>query len=151
VTRVNSQADRGASAVIALNIRPLVDHDHRSGRTSSAPARGSAGKGRSGVRATCEACHVGAFGPQLKPYGRDFKLFGYQNTDKMNHSPPLAVSVLTSFTHTDADQTPAPAPHFGPNDNATVDQVSVFYAGRAPMGFGVCSIHPRMRMLVDVK
>jgi hypothetical protein len=24
----------------------------------------------------CAACHVGAFGPQLKPYGRDFKLHG---------------------------------------------------------------------------
>jgi hypothetical protein len=24
----------------------------------------------------CAACHVGAFGPQLKPFGRDFKLHG---------------------------------------------------------------------------
>jgi len=28
----------------------------------------------------CAACHVGAFGPQLKPYGRDFKLHGYTAT-----------------------------------------------------------------------
>ena len=29
----------------------------------------------------CAACHVGAFGPQLKPYGRDFKLHGYVASD----------------------------------------------------------------------
>lgn len=85
----------------------------------------------------CEACHVGAFGPQLKPYGRDFKLFGYQSTDKQSHEPPLSVTVLTSVTHTNADQNPPPADHFGQNDNAALDQVSLFYAGKAPMGFGV--------------
>ena len=26
---------------------------------------------------TCETCHVGGFGPQLTPYGRNFKLNGY--------------------------------------------------------------------------
>ena len=32
----------------------------------------------------CAQCHVGAFGPQLKPYGRDFKLFGYVSSDGRN-------------------------------------------------------------------
>lgn len=32
----------------------------------------------------CAQCHVGAFGPQLKPYGRDFKLYGYTASDGEN-------------------------------------------------------------------
>jgi hypothetical protein len=85
----------------------------------------------------CEACHVGAFGPQLKPYGRDFKLFGYQNSDKKDHELDVALTMLTSFTRTNANQTPPPAPGFGQNDNAAIDQASIFYAGKAPLGFGV--------------
>lgn len=85
----------------------------------------------------CQACHVGAFGPQLKPYGRDFKLFGYQSSDNKSHELAIAFMVQSSLTHTNTDQTPPPAPHFSANDNFAVDQVSMFYAGRAPMGFGV--------------
>jgi hypothetical protein len=85
----------------------------------------------------CQACHVGAFGPQLKPYGRDFKLYGYQSSDNKSRELAIAFMVQTSVTHTNADQTPPPAPHFSDNDNFAVDQVSMFYAGRAPMGFGV--------------
>ena len=85
----------------------------------------------------CQACHVGAFGPQLKPYGRDFKLYGYQSSDNKSRELAIAFMVQTSVTHTNSDQTPPPAPHFGDNDNFAVDQVSMFYAGRAPLGFGV--------------
>ena len=85
----------------------------------------------------CSACHVGAFGPQLKPYGRDFKLFGYQSDDGMNHEPALAAMLQTSVTHTATDQSPPPAPHFSANDNFAVDQISLFYGGKAPMGLGV--------------
>jgi hypothetical protein len=85
----------------------------------------------------CSACHIGAFGPQLKPYGRDFKLYGYQSGDGKNHLPPVALMAQTSFTHTSADQNLPPAPNFGQNDNFAVDQVSAFYAGKAPLGFGV--------------
>ena len=84
----------------------------------------------------CSACHVGAFGPQLKPYGRDFKLYGYQSSDGKSKVPPIAMTVQTSVTHTNADQNPPPAPNFGPNDNFAVDQVSLYYAGKAPQGFG---------------
>ena len=42
-----------------------------------------------------------------------------------------------SVTHTGADQSPPPAPHFGDNDNFAIDQLSVFYAGKAAAGFGV--------------
>jgi hypothetical protein len=78
----------------------------------------------------CAACHVGAFGPQLKQYGRDFKLNGYVASDGKSHGLPLAVTTQLSFTHTDADQPGAAAPHFAPNDNVAVDQTSVYYAGR---------------------
>jgi hypothetical protein len=77
----------------------------------------------------CAACHVGAFGPQLKQVGRDFKLFGYSSTDTKDHFPPIAFTTQSSFTHVDTQQ-PGAAPHFGPNDNVAVDQVSLSYAGR---------------------
>src|SRR5512142_178531 len=48
----------------------------------------------------CAACHIGAFGPQLTPYGRDFKLHGYTASDGRDHGLPLAVTTQTSFTHT---------------------------------------------------
>ena len=78
----------------------------------------------------CAACHVGAFGPQLKQYGRDFKLNGYVASDGKSHGPPVAATVQTSFTHTDAAQPTPAAPHFAVNDNVALDQVSFYYAGR---------------------
>jgi hypothetical protein len=85
----------------------------------------------------CAACHVGAFGPQLKPYGRDFKLFGYQSADGKSHVPPVAATAMTSFTHTQEPQSPNAAPDFAANDNFAVDQISLYYAGAAPGGVGV--------------
>lgn len=76
----------------------------------------------------CAACHVGAFGPQLKQYGRDFKLNGYVANDGQSHGLPLAATFQSSFTHTGAAQ-PA-TPHFAPNDNFAPDQASLYYAGR---------------------
>jgi hypothetical protein len=78
----------------------------------------------------CAACHVGAFGPQLKQYGRDFKLNGYVATDGgSNWFPPIAVTGQLSFTHTDVPQQP-PVAHYAPNDNFALDQASFYYAGR---------------------
>jgi hypothetical protein len=78
----------------------------------------------------CEACHVGAFGPQLTELGRQFKLNGYTTSDGGDHFPPLAAMALTSFTHTKADQPGGAAPGFRGNDNLALDQASLFYAGR---------------------
>jgi hypothetical protein len=83
----------------------------------------------------CSKCHVGAFGPQLKPYGRDFKLFGYVSGDGANKLPPIAVVAITSFTHTQAAQGEAPE-HFARNDNFAADEVSLFYAGKLAAGAG---------------
>src|ERR1700755_953184 len=84
----------------------------------------------------CAACHVGAFGPQLKPYGRDFKLHGYVASDGQNHSLPLAMTTQTSFTHTQASQPGGAAPNFRPNDNAAIDQLSFYYAGQVTKEIG---------------
>jgi hypothetical protein len=80
-------------------------------------------------------CHVGAFGPQLKPFGRQFKLYGYVNSNGTDHFPPLALEYQTSFTHTDKDQDSSPAPNSvfgkaGPNNNFESDQVALFWGGR---------------------
>lgn len=84
----------------------------------------------------CATCHVGAFGPQLKPYGRDFKLRGYTATDGKPWRPPIAMSVQTSFTHTQAAQSGGAARWFAPNDNFALDQVSLYYAGRIAPNLG---------------
>lgn len=74
----------------------------------------------------CKSCHVGGFGPELTPFGREFKLGGY--TMRSNRSNPIAAMIIASFTHTRKDQVPAPE-HLKSNDNFAVDQTSVFVAG----------------------
>jgi hypothetical protein len=84
----------------------------------------------------CAACHVGAFGPQLTRFGRDFKLHGYVASDGKKHGLPLAATAILSFTQTNNDQ-PAPAArHFATNDNFAIDQLSLYYAGRIAGNFG---------------
>ena len=81
----------------------------------------------------CTACHIGAFGPQLTPYGRAFKIGGYTQAGGQGllASIPLAATTITSFTHTGSAQPAPPAPHFGDNNNPALDMVSVYLAGRA--------------------
>jgi hypothetical protein len=81
----------------------------------------------------CTACHIGAFGPQLTPYGRAFKIGGYTQAGGQGPAAniPLAVMALGSFTHTNATQPSPPAAHFSDNNNLALDQISVFLAGRA--------------------
>jgi hypothetical protein len=77
----------------------------------------------------CAACHVGAFGPQLRQFGRDFKLGGYTADDGSSHFPPVAATVYGSFTRTQQPQAGGAARWFAANDNAALDQVSLYYAG----------------------
>jgi hypothetical protein len=80
----------------------------------------------------CAACHVGAFGPQLTSYGRDFKLYGYLSDDKKQHGLPIAVADISSFTHTAKDQPPGSVspPRFSVNNNIEpFEEVSLFYGG----------------------
>ena len=78
----------------------------------------------------CAACHVGAFGPQLKPFGRDFKLHGYVGNDGQDHGLPLAMTTRLAFTHTGAPQGGGAGPGLRPNDNTTLETISLFYAGK---------------------
>ncbi len=84
----------------------------------------------------CSQCHVGAFGPQLKPYGRDFKVFGYVNGDGKNHVPPIAIIGIASLTKTQSPQTSPPAPHFSDNNNVALDELSILYGGKVAAGAG---------------
>ena len=89
----------------------------------------------------CSSCHVQSFGPGLTPVGRNFKLNGY--TTKSNNPdpnlkwvPPISGMARGSFTHTQKDQPDGAADRFGRNDNATLDEASVFYAGRITSNIG---------------
>jgi len=85
----------------------------------------------------CAACHVGAYGPQLTPYGRDFKLYGYTADDGKSHFPPVALMGRETFTHTKADQPQPPGSHFAANDNLTIGEISLFYTGKISDDMGV--------------
>jgi hypothetical protein len=77
----------------------------------------------------CAGCHVGSFGPQLTPAGMRFKLGGYTDTDGKEGKLPLSAMVVASFAKTRAAQDPAPD-HLKSNNNSTLDEASVFLAGR---------------------
>jgi hypothetical protein len=79
----------------------------------------------------CTVCHVGAFGPQLTPFGRAFKIGGYTQGggDGWAAKLPLSAMVTTTFTNTRQDLAAAPQ-HYDVNNNPSLDQISVFLAGR---------------------
>jgi hypothetical protein len=87
----------------------------------------------------CAGCHVGAFGPQLNAFGREFKLRGYTLRAGDDFKLPLSAMMVASYTHTAKDQGGDAGPYDGPNDNASVQQLSVFVAGRLGEHIGVFS------------
>ena len=78
--------------------------------------------------APCQSCHVGGFGPQLTPFGREFKLQGYTLRTKA-FNLPLSAMAIASDTWTAQGQNPPPAPGYGANGNLALDQISLFIAG----------------------
>jgi hypothetical protein len=84
----------------------------------------------------CTACHIGGFGPQLTPFGRIFKLEAYTLRSEATFTNPVSAMAIASFLNTATDQASVPAPHYGVNNNATIDQVSVFVAGGVGENFG---------------
>ena len=83
----------------------------------------------------CQACHVGGFGPQLTPFGRDFKLRGYTiRTNSFNI--PLSAMAVASYVRTQTDQPGPPANHYADNNNVSLDQASLFLAGGVGSHFG---------------
>ena len=85
----------------------------------------------------CAACHIGGFGPQLTPYGRQFKLLGYTLKAGSDTKVPLALMLVESYTHTAKAQAAPPANGFGTNNNTQLQQASVFLAGRITDHMGV--------------
>src|SRR5690349_19612585 len=85
----------------------------------------------------CSTCHVQAFGPLLTSIGRNFKLSGYTdvNPDRTKFIP-ITGMIRGSFTHTNNGQLGGAADRFGPNNNATIDEASIFYAGRITSKIG---------------
>src|SRR5579864_991288 len=84
----------------------------------------------------CAACHVGGFGPQLTPFGREFKLSGYTLRGARGFTVPLSAVVIAEFLHTQKDQPAVPAPDFGVNNNVALDQAAIFLAGGDGGHFG---------------
>jgi hypothetical protein len=81
----------------------------------------------------CTACHIGAYGPQLTPLGRAFKIGGYTQGggEGLASSIPLSAMVLTSFNHTNSNVPDDQVEHhFNNNNNFALDQISVFIAGK---------------------
>jgi hypothetical protein len=77
----------------------------------------------------CQACHVGGFGPQLTPFGRNFKLNGYTSRSG-GFTIPVSAMVVSSYARTSKDQEPGMPPSgYGANDNFGLDQASIFLAG----------------------
>lgn len=83
----------------------------------------------------CAACHNGF--PELTPYGRLFKLNGYVFGGGQSDLPPLAAMIVEDYTHTQAGQSGGAAAHFGPNNNFSLNTVSLFYGGRILGDYGL--------------
>jgi hypothetical protein len=55
--------------------------------------------------ASCSQCHTQSFGPNLTPFGRDFKLGGYtMGGGKASNIPAVSALISGSFTNTNKDQ-----------------------------------------------
>ena len=88
----------------------------------------------------CAACHVGGFGPELTAFGRQFKLSGYTMSIGNDTKVPLSAMLVEAFVHTKAPQDPADlGKPFKSNNNISLDQASLFVAGRISEHMGVFS------------
>jgi hypothetical protein len=85
----------------------------------------------------CTACHVGGFGPQLTPFGRQFKLLGYTLKAGDGANAPLSLMLVETYTKTTKAQTSPPADGFDDNNNTELQQASAFLAGRITDHLGV--------------
>lgn len=81
----------------------------------------------------CTSCHVGGFGPELTPFGREFKIGGY--TLRTHSAIPIGAGTIASWTRTRKDQS-APPEHFNRNDNFALDDFSLFVGGGVGSHFG---------------
>ncbi len=85
----------------------------------------------------CSGCHIGSFGPQLTATGRMFKAMGYTMGEKKAITSYISGMVIAGNENTKTD---VPTPDQGkPNNNTTVDQVSIFFGGRITDHVGIMS------------
>jgi hypothetical protein len=87
----------------------------------------------------CNACHIGGFGPELTPFGRQFKLEAYSMRAAEAFTLPVSLHALASYVHTNANQPAPPAPHYAINDNVTIDSLGVYIAGGFGGHYGILS------------
>lgn len=71
----------------------------------------------------CAACHIGAFGPQLTPFGIRFKLGGYTDSDGKDGKIPLSAMVAASYTNNKDSSVDS-------SRKSALDEASIFLAGR---------------------
>lgn len=76
----------------------------------------------------CASCHVGGYGPQLTPFGRQFKITGYTLRTKP-FNVPLSAMAVASYVHTKRAQEEPPTEDAKRNNNLSFDEGSVFLAG----------------------
>ena len=86
--------------------------------------------------ADCAACHVGAYGPQLTPFGIQFKLGGYSDTDGKDGKLPLSVMAVFNATRSAKDLPEDPGHGYHLNNNTALQEASVFVAGRIAENLG---------------
>lgn len=87
--------------------------------------------------AECAACHVGAYGPQLTPYGMKFKIGGYTETNGSSGKWRLSAMLIANFTHTSKDAAEADTiEKYSANDNVAAQELSLFVAGRLAPNLG---------------
>lgn len=86
----------------------------------------------------CVACHLGAYGPQLTAFGRNFKIAGYtqQGGEGWQAAVPVSLMFLGSYTNTEKGQGQPAAQHYGANGNFAMDQISAFLGGRVSENVG---------------
>jgi hypothetical protein len=82
----------------------------------------------------CATCHTAFW--ELTPFGRRFKLGGYTLGGGDWSGPPFAVTLQPGYTHTEAGQPGGAAPHFGANNNITVQATSLYTGGRITDNLG---------------
>jgi hypothetical protein len=76
--------------------------------------------------AACADCHVGAFGPQLTPFGMSFKLNGYTQTNGEAGHVPISAMIQSSYEKLKT----APADGSSQHTAEWAQQASLFLAGR---------------------
>ena len=118
---LSRRTDTGRAALVAIGLAMLA----------LAPvAQAVPSYGRQ-TGAECAACHVGAFGPQLTPYGIRFKIGGYTDTDGKDGKVPLSAMLVGNWTRTSKDVSEGDKVENGKtNNNAALQEASVFLAGR---------------------